>query len=687
MMFVEQQQQQQQQEMINELKEEHELSLALLQSQILDLQTQLQQRETQLNNHSTQLTTLTEIHDTEKEQLYQKIRDTKEEAKKRILRAKERVEEMEQKLAQSTKNQISINSNNSGKDEMIAQLRSEGENLMRKQSVLEQAVRASKSEVRELTSELASTEEKYESASEKIKTLTAEMTSLKSELSAAKKGESKSSQLETNLVSAREETQKQIAMSLSLEQEIKELKTSNKELKEEMRQQLSEVTESQKEVLDKVKKEKDERIHDLEMKLQVSEREANMREDALRHEVGELRKRWQDAVRRADALSMDVQQSTAPLMRQLESTDRQNRARAAAWAELETKLRSDLEEYIVQNEKLLKERTEIRVESKRLQRTSTENEEELVNARSTIATLTMEVQNLETKLDEVERESRKMREDWVEVERQASEGAARVRSEMMRTVVDSEDRYRSQMEVLERDLQAERMKREGLEGKLEELAQSTGMMSLTNSIPMGGGRRDPLEKEKKLRSTTDQAAILQGALGDFGDSSDEEDENEDDENMGSAATAAGSFAAMEQLSQGLKGAKLELEALRKQLASSEKTRESLVTELGETRQAAEKLPLFEAKVAELMREVQEKDFEIRGLQDDINDVKLMYRCQLDALLEEKASLTPLTSTAWQSNDPDGANYAAPLKSTPEEDENYSTPSDVAAADFDLVYSG
>ena len=101
-----------------------------------------------------------------------------------------------------------------------------------------------------------------------------------------------------------------------------------------------------------------------------------------------------------------------------------------------------------------------------------------------------------------------------------------------------------------------------------------------------------------------------------------------------------SFAAMEQLSQGLKGAKVELEALRKQLASSEETRASLLDELGEARSAVEKLPLFEQKVTDLTMEVKMKVDEIQCLQDDIADVRLLYRTQLDSLLEEKAA-TPV----------------------------------------------
>ena len=65
-----------------------------------------------------------------------------------------------------------------------------------------------------------------------------------------------------------------------------------------------------------LQKEHNDVIKDLELKLHTSECEANVREDSLRHEVNELHKRWQDAVWRADGLSMDVQLSTAPLLQQ-----------------------------------------------------------------------------------------------------------------------------------------------------------------------------------------------------------------------------------------------------------------------------------------------------------------------------------------------------------------------------------
>eukprot|EP00985_Skeletonema_marinoi_P012723 scaffold6206_cov121-Skeletonema_marinoi.AAC.1 len=385
----------------------------------------------------------------------------------------------------------------------------------------------------------------------------------------------------------------------------------------------------------KLRKERDEMLSDLESKLRTSEREANVREDALRHEVSELRKRWQDAVRRAEDLSMDVQQSTAPLLRQLESAERQSRSRSSAWSEMEAKLRSEIEDHVIQLEKLTKERNDLRANDKRSQRLLKEKEAELVSSQETIDELAATIESLESKLEELEDEGKRMKEEWVKVERQASEGVAKARNDMMKTVVDSEERYREQIETLEDDLESERQKRSNLEKQLDDLAKSVEETTFSQ-----GGRVSEVmspQRNKKLRASQDQAAILHDALAGF--DSEEEDEQDDDdaEVMNQAQSGVGSFAAMEQLSQGLKGAKVELQTLRKQLESSEETRESLVTELGEARQAVEKLPLFEEKVSELTMEIKLKDMEIKGLQDDIADVRFLYRQQLDSLLEEKAA--------------------------------------------------
>lgn len=339
---------------------------------------------------------------------------------------------------------------------------------------------------------------------------------------------------------------------------------------------------------------------------------------------------------RDPALSMDVQSSTAPLLRQLESMERQNRARAAGWAELENRLRSELEETVIQNETLSRERSEFKTKYTRLERSANESEAELKESRRIIEDQTAKIAKLESKVEILTSEAEKREEEYQKVERLANEGVMRVRSEMTQTVVDSEERYRGQIEKLEADLRMEKEKRQQLQNQVEDLLENTG---IPVPIPIAQAPK-PESKPKKLRQAEGQAQILAGALG-FEDSDDETDDGiiggGMDRGDGSGSGGVGSFAALEQLTSRLKAAQVELENLRSNLRESERSRESLVKELAESRNAKEKLPLFEAKVQTLTEENREMELEIRGLRDDIADVRELYRNQLNVLLEEKTS--------------------------------------------------
>jgi chromosome segregation ATPase len=327
--------------------------------------------------------------------------------------------------------------------------------------------------------------------------------------------------------------------------------------------------------------------------------------------------------------------------------ERQNRARAAAWAELENKLRSELEETVIQNEKLSKERSEFKTKYTRLERMANERESELKTCRSTIEDQTLKVSKFEAQIEELESEAEKRQEEYVKVERLANEGVARVRSEMTQTVGDSEERYRGQIEKLEKELHIEEEKRTQLEYQVEQLLDSSGMI-------MAPQAPQAIRKEatpKRLKQSQGQAEILAGALSGFGDSDDEDDavnglpRSEDESDITTSRDGGmSSYAALEQLNSRLKITQVELESLRASLKESERTRESLLQELSESRQAKEKLPLFEAKVKELTEENREMELEIRGLRDDVADVRELYRTQLNVLLEEKAaSLTGATN--------------------------------------------
>jgi len=629
----------------------------MMEAKMEDLQQRLAQREDQLFSKTEQLTTNEEMHEQEKQELLQKIQHTKEEAKRRIQKAKERVEAMEQTLKNATSSKGSSAEEIQKQAEIISALREEGEKLARKQLDMEAAVRGAKGEARELRETLEETVAAQTKALDKISTLEAELKSTKDDLSSARKGESQAGKLDSDLRHVREESEKRAGTILSLEQQVKELKAAQKELERELESTRTGAAVETEQEIKKLRKDHHDLVADLESKLQRSERDAAVREDALRHEVGELRKRWQDAVRRADALSVDAQSSTAPLLRQLESTNKQNRARAAAWAELETQLRSELEESVISNEQLAKERSEWKTKCTRLERANKENEIELKQVKGDLHDKSEKVQQLQHELEKMKAEGEKMKAEWAEVERLANEGVSRVRSEMTRTVVDAEERHRSQMESMEAQLAQERDKILQMQKQFDGgLGKREIEVSDEPSLPLATVVED---KPKRLRNSEGQAQILAGALGAFGRDGDNSDED-DDENDGSRNSgggANGSFAALEQLTSRLKASKVEIKTLRNRLAESEKSREELVKVLGESRNARERLPLLESQVQELTEENKELLQEVQGLREDIVDVRELYRTQMNVLLEAQAAANPQTNGKMP-----------PIQGTPESNE-------------------
>ncbi len=352
------------------------------------------------------------------------------------------------------------------------------------------------------------------------------------------------------------------------------------------------------------------------------------------------------------ALSMDLQQSSAPLMRQLESTERQSRARSAAWAELESKLRSDLEENVIQNENLRKEKYDLDAELKQLNRSIQNKEEELSNAQAQITELNESLQNISVEYDNTTVELEKTKSDFLSLQSFAKENESKIRNQMVANLQESEERYNDRIESLEVDLRQEREKRSLLEDKIKQITSASALLP----TPSNGTLNKKPVKKRSLSGKTNQVDILQDTLVgldgvvESGSESDLEEENSFDNDSSPNGGATESFAFIEQLSQALKAAKSERESLRKQLLESEEKRSVLENECVLHKDASEHLPRLEAEVAELGQMLAEKDFELQGLREDIADVKQMYRAQLDVLLEEKTS-TVRSETSTASSNP------------------------------------
>ena len=268
--------------------------------EMTDLESRLRQRERQLASMSEMIATLSSQHESEVMEMRRIISETKDEAKRRITKSRERVEEMQGRLAEANRRADAAGGMEQGQSDLIAELRAEGEKLARKQGQMEQLVRTAKGEARDLEERLEAERSTREREASRADALEKEVKSLKDGLSAAKKGESQSKKLEGELLAAREESEKQRASNTVLDQQMKELREENKSLRREVQEARDGAALELEEELNKLRRERDGMLGDLEAKLRTSEREANVREDALRHEVSELRKRWQDAVRRAE---------------------------------------------------------------------------------------------------------------------------------------------------------------------------------------------------------------------------------------------------------------------------------------------------------------------------------------------------------------------------------------------------
>lgn len=271
-----------------------------LETELVALRKQLAMQKEDMVSKDEHMLSMTEMFEREKKALEAKIKETKEEAKKRIAKAKEKVDALKIQLsdASMTANHTALTS--SEQDEIIKALRMEGENLAKKQCDMEQLVRDARSDIKELKEDLEKERNAKESAEKKIANLEKDLKVTKDLLSAAKAKGGLADKLDSDLLAAREEREKNAVIISNLEAELKHARAEIIEMKKNMGLLLKEKVNQMETEAVIIRKEKDSLLNDLETKLRTSEREANLREDSLRHEVAELRKRWQESVRRCD---------------------------------------------------------------------------------------------------------------------------------------------------------------------------------------------------------------------------------------------------------------------------------------------------------------------------------------------------------------------------------------------------
>jgi chromosome segregation ATPase len=244
------------------------------------------------------------------------------------------------------------------KHEQLAEFQSEGQILAKKQSDMEKGLRKKNGELKEKDKEIDGLKESkiqlnkaIEEMSELVRKHENEssvsLKSLNAMQAVSQASSDKVSKIEIELNTKHDEIVNQKRALETSWAECNELKRSVQELKAErddLRKQIGEGTSNMRET-ESSRRDIEQReavlratSKQLQESLQRQMQESSGREERLREEVNEMRKRWHDAITSRDSLAADLGSATAPLLRQISSLQEGIRSKTESWQILESSL-------------------------------------------------------------------------------------------------------------------------------------------------------------------------------------------------------------------------------------------------------------------------------------------------------------------------------------------------------------
>ena len=244
------------------------------------------------------------------------------------------------------------------KEERLALFEQEGQNLAKKQSEMEKVVRTTKAEVKKRDGDIAKLKESKEQLVKAIEEMQDLVRKNELEASSATKSLSamqavsqastdKLSRLEGDITSKADELSSQrraMETAWAENNESKRLVAELRADRDDLRRQIglgtSKVMETESSRRDIEQREAVLRATNKQLQdsLQRQMQESSVREERLRDEVGEMRKRWQEAITSRETLSSELGSATAPLLRQISSMQDSVRSKSEAWQAIEATL-------------------------------------------------------------------------------------------------------------------------------------------------------------------------------------------------------------------------------------------------------------------------------------------------------------------------------------------------------------
>ncbi|XP_062507855.1 TATA element modulatory factor-like isoform X2 [Corticium candelabrum] len=373
-------------------------------------------------------------------------------------------------------------------------------------------------------------------------------------------------------------------------------------------------------------------IEDMQHNMSRAEQQAGRREDNFRQEIADLQQRLQEAESRNEELSQSVSLATKPLLRQIENLQHTHRSQSAAWERVERNLTERLSE----TQSLLATATE-------RERLAVEHVAEIQSRVQTLDTQTSSHRQEKSRLA-AEVELLQARCDSLEESLAADRAKYTVlQSEHARVIEES----KREKIVLEQQFEQERARAEvesqkAITAMKQRDAQLSRQQSLSSIVSSGPSSPMSLVPTIYLPS---QDEILEHSLHVHSPHGSVSLKSRPEKSGGSRTTLQ---PVLEALQSQLKQREGEVHTLQSELISMEKARDALGEEVVSLSTRSNELALQVTKLSELRSQNQEveqryaallqmygeKAEEADELRLDLQDVKSMYRQQIEQLLKE-----------------------------------------------------
>ncbi|XP_058582203.1 TATA element modulatory factor [Neofelis nebulosa] len=640
------------------------------------LNEKLDKREAQLLSLSKEKALLEEAYDNLKDEMFRvkeessSISSLKDEFTQRIAEAEKKVQlackerDAAKKEIKSIKEELATRLNSSEtsellkeKDEQIRGLMEEGEKLSKQQlhnSNIIKKLRAKDKENENIIAKL----------NKKVKELEEELQHLKQVLDGKEEVEKQHRENIKKLNSVVERQEKDLGR---LQVDMDELEEKNRSIQAALDSAYKELTdlhkanaakdsEAQEAALSREMKAKEElsaalekaqeetrqqqetlaiQVGDLRLALQRAEQAAARREDYLRHEISELQQRLQEAENRNQELSQSVSSTTRPLLRQIENLQATLGSQTSSWEKLEKNLSDRLGE----SQTLLAAAVE-------RERAATEellaNKIQMSSMDSQNSHLRQENSRFQAQLESEKNKLRKLEDEnsryQVELEN--------LKDEYVRTLEET----RKEKTLLNSQLEMEKMK---VEQERKKAVFTQEAVKEKERKPFSVSSTPTMSRSSSI-SGVDMAGLQTSFLSQdephdhsFGPMSVSANGN----NLYDAVRMGAGSSIIENLQSQLKLREGEISHLQLEIGNLEKTRSIMAEELvkltnqnDELEEKVKEIPKLRTQLRDLdqryntiLQMYGEKAEEAEELRLDLEDVKNMYKTQIDELLRQRLS--------------------------------------------------